>query len=206
MAICIFVKIIIINMKLVFATNNKHKLAEIRAIAGKFFEIVSLEDIGCYDEIPETGETLEENAIQKAMYIFEKYGCNCFSDDTGLEIEELNWAPGVITARFAGEHCSPDDNIQKTLELLNGKTNRYAIFRTVIACIIDGEEYLFEGAVEGSIAEQRMGEEGFGYDPIFIPDGYETSFAQMPMSIKNTISHRGRATAQFVKFLHEISL
>ncbi|HON52311.1 MAG TPA: non-canonical purine NTP diphosphatase [Bacteroidales bacterium] len=193
-------------MKLVFATNNKHKLQEIRAIAGKFFEIISLEELGCSDEIPETGETLEDNAIQKATYIYEKYGHNCFADDTGLEIEALDWAPGVITARFAGEHCSPDDNIRKTLELMEGKTNRYAIFRTVIACIIDGEEYLFEGAVEGTIATQRMGEQGFGYDPIFIPAGYETSFAQMPMSIKNTISHRGRATAEFMKFLHEISL
>ena len=193
-------------MKLVFATNNKHKLQEIRAIAGKFFEIISLEELGCSDEIPETGETLEDNAIQKATYIYEKYGHNCFADDTGLEIEALDWAPGVITARFAGEHCSPDDNIRKTLELMEGKTNRYAIFRTVIACIIDDEEYLFEGAVEGTIATQRMGEQGFGYDPIFIPAGYETSFAQMPMSIKNTISHRGRATAEFMKFLHEISL
>lgn len=193
-------------MKLVFATNNKHKLQEIRAIAGKFFEIVSLQELGCYDEIPETGETLEDNAVQKAQYIYEKYGQNCFADDTGLEIEELDWAPGVITARFAGDQCSPDDNIRKTLELMQGKTNRYAVFRTVIACIIDGEEYLFEGAVEGTIATEKMGDQGFGYDPIFIPMGFETSFAQMPMSIKNTISHRGRATAEFLKFLHEISL
>lgn len=192
-------------MKLVFATNNKHKLKEITAIAGNFFEIVSLADIECFDEIPETGDTLEDNAIQKAMYVYEKYGLNCFADDTGLEIEALDWAPGVITARFAGENCTPDDNITKTLELMKEQTNRYAVFRTVIACIIDGEEYLFEGHVEGNIATERMGEGGFGYDPIFIPEDYEISFAQMPMELKNTMSHRGRATNQFIKFLHEIT-
>lgn len=193
-------------MKLVFATNNKHKLQEISSMAGKFFEIVSLSDISCFDEIPETGDTLEENAIQKAQYIYDKFGMNCFADDTGLEIEALDWAPGVITARFAGEGCTPNDNIEKTLQLMQGVENRYAIFKTVIACIIDGEIYTFEGEVEGRIATEKMGEEGFGYDPIFIPEDYDVSFAQMHMSQKNTMSHRARATAEFMKFLHEITL
>jgi len=192
-------------MKLVFATNNQHKLKEISAMAGKFFEIVSLSDIGCFDEIPETGETLEENAIQKAMYVWEKYGLACFADDTGLEIDALDGAPGVITARFAGENCTPADNIKKTLELMQDKTNRDACFRTVIACIIDGEEYIFEGAVYGTIATEIMGSEGFGYDPIFIPEGHDISFAEMPMELKNSMSHRGRATKEFLTFIHEIT-
>jgi XTP/dITP diphosphohydrolase len=192
-------------MKLVFATNNQHKLKEISAMAGKFFEIVSLSDIGCTEEIPETGETLEDNAIQKAVFVFEKFGVNCFADDTGLEIEVLDGAPGVITARFAGENCTPEDNIKKTLELMQGKENRNACFRTVIACIIDGEEYLFEGIVDGTIATEIMGDEGFGYDPIFIPEGFDVSFAQMPMEQKNSMSHRGRATKEFLKFIHEIT-
>jgi XTP/dITP diphosphohydrolase len=166
---------------------------------------VSLSDIGCTEEIPETGETLEDNAIQKAVFVFEKFGVNCFADDTGLEIEVLDGAPGVITARFAGENCTPEDNIKKTLELMQGKENRNACFRTVIACIIDGEEYLFEGIVDGTIATEIMGDEGFGYDPIFIPEGFDVSFAQMPMEQKNSMSHRGRATKEFLKFIHEIT-
>ncbi|MDR0941703.1 MAG: non-canonical purine NTP diphosphatase [Bacteroidales bacterium] len=192
-------------MELVFATNNAHKLQEITAMTGKFFTIKSLQDIHCFDEIPETGETLEENALQKARYVYEKFGCNCFADDTGLEIEALDGAPGVYTARFAGEGCSFDDNIEKTLSLMQGKANRTAEFRTVIACIIDGEEYLFEGGVYGTIATHKMGDEGFGYDPIFVPVGYEESFAQMPMSEKNKISHRARAFKEFMMFLHEIT-
>jgi len=192
-------------MKLVFATNNKHKLDEISKMAGKHFEIVSLAEIGCTDEIPETGETLEENALQKAKYIYDKYNLNCFADDTGLEIDALNGEPGVYTARFAGPDCSPADNIAKTLKVMQGVEERTACFRTVICCIIDGEEYEFEGRVDGYIPHEIMGDGGFGYDPIFVPEGYETSFAQMHMSEKNTISHRGRATAAFLKFIHEIT-
>ena len=192
-------------MELVFASNNPHKLKEISALAGEHFQIISLQELGCTDEIPETGETLEENAVQKAMYVYEKFGVNCFADDTGLEIRALDGAPGVITARFAGEGCTPQDNIHKTLEVMKEHSDRLARFRTVIACIIDGEEYLFEGEVYGTIATEQMGVEGFGYDPIFVPEGYEQSFAQMPLSLKNTMSHRGRATKEFMKFLHEIS-
>ena len=137
--------------------------------------------------------------------MYEKFGCNCFADDTGLEIEALDGAPGVYTARFAGEGCSFDDNMNKTLALMQGKENRKAVFRTVIACIIDDKEYVFEGEVQGVIATQKMGNEGFGYDPIFIPAGYETSFAQMPMSEKNKISHRARACEEFMVFLREIT-
>ncbi|MCL2327928.1 MAG: non-canonical purine NTP diphosphatase [Bacteroidetes bacterium] len=192
-------------MELVFATNNAHKLQEITAMAGNFFTIKSLKDIQCFDEIPETGATLEANALQKARYVHEKFGCNCFADDTGLEIEALDGAPGVYTARFAGEGCSFDDNMNKTLSLMQGKENRKAVFRTVIACIIDEEEYVFEGEVHGVIATEKMGNEGFGYDPIFIPAGYETSFAQMQMSEKNKISHRARACEEFLVFLRGIT-
>ncbi|MDA3882815.1 MAG: RdgB/HAM1 family non-canonical purine NTP pyrophosphatase [Bacteroidales bacterium] len=188
-------------MDLVFATNNQHKITEISSIIGDSIPILSLNDIKCFDEIPETGDTLEKNAVQKARYVFDRYGHNAFADDTGLEIEVLNGAPGVYTARFAGSKCSPADNIRKTLQVLSGETNRKARFRTVIACIIDNTEYLFQGSVGGAIAEEIMGEDGFGYDPIFIPDGYTQSFAQMPMSEKNSISHRGRATAEFLTFL-----
>ncbi|MDR2963304.1 MAG: non-canonical purine NTP diphosphatase [Bacteroidales bacterium] len=191
-------------MTLVFATNNAHKLQEITAMVGNSFIIKSLRDINCFDEIPETGDTLEENALQKARYIYEKYAYNCFADDTGLEIEALGGAPGVYTARFAGEACTAEDNVQKTLSLMQDKENRYAMFRTVIACIIGGKEYVFEGAVQGTIATKTMGSKGFGYDPIFIPEGYAESFAQMPMNEKNTISHRARACEKFLKFLKEI--
>lgn len=189
-------------MKLVFATNNQHKIQEIATLVGQQFQIVSLSDIQCFDEIPETGETLEENALQKARYIYTKYGYDSFADDTGLEIDALNGAPGVYTARFAGLQCSPADNIRKTLEVMQGIEQRNAVFRTVIACILHGKEYLFEGNVHGFIAQDIMGNGGFGYDPIFIPSGYTISFAQMSLDQKNEISHRGRATTKFLKFLH----
>jgi len=189
-------------MKLVFATNNQHKIQEIATLVGQQFQIVSLADIQCFDEIPETGETLEENALQKARYIYTKYGYDSFADDTGLEIDVLNGAPGVYTARFAGPQCSPADNIRKTLEVMQGVEQRNAAFRTVIACVLDGKEYLFQGNVHGVIAKEIMGVGGFGYDPIFIPSGYTLSFAQMPLVQKNKISHRGRATTKFLKFLH----
>jgi|SRR5690554_4595491 len=188
-------------MDLVFATNNQNKIIEISSIIGDLIPILSLNDIKCFAEIPETGNTLEENALQKARYVFDRYGHNAFADDTGLEIDALDGAPGVYTARFAGPNCSPADNIRKTLQVLSGETNRKARFRTVIACIIDNTEYLFQGTVYGTIAEEIMGEGGFGYDPIFIPDGYIQSFAQMTMAEKNRISHRGRATMEFTTFL-----
>ncbi len=191
-------------MELILASNNRHKLEEISKIAGDKFTILNLKQANCEGEIPETGNTLEENALQKAHWVYDKTGKNCFADDTGLEIDALNGAPGVYTARFAGENCTPKDNIVKTLSLMNGKTNRVAYFKTVIACIIDGKEYLFKGEVKGSIAVEEMGEGGFGYDPIFIPEGYDVSFAQMPLDKKNTMSHRGRATAKFMEFLQSL--
>lgn len=191
-------------MELIFASNNRHKLEEIAKIAGNQFIIKNLKQANCEGEIPETGTTLAENALQKVHWVYDKTGKNCFADDTGLEIESLNGAPGVYTARFAGDDCTPEDNIQKTLRLLKGETNRRACFRTVIACIIDGKEYLFEGEVKGSIATEKMGEGGFGYDPIFVPEGFSESFAQMPLEQKNGMSHRGRATAKFVEFLNTL--
>ncbi len=189
-------------MELIFASNNRHKLEEISKIIGDSYSILNLKQANCEGEIPETGETLAENALQKAHWVYDRTGKNCFADDTGLEIDALNGAPGVYTARFAGEDCTPEDNIQKTLRLLQGVTNRRACFKTVIACILDGKEYLFEGEVEGEIATEKLGVCGFGYDPIFVPKGYKESFAQMPLDLKNSMSHRGRATAKFVEFLH----
>jgi len=188
-------------MDLVFATNNKNKLAEIRQLVGDRFNIISLAELGCFDEIPETGETIEENARQKSMYIYSRYNVNCFADDTGLEVDALNGAPGVYTARYAGEHCTPEDNVQKMLREMKGKDNRNACFRTVISLILDGKEYQFEGRVDGFILNQKQGEKGFGYDPIFGPKGYDCSFAELEMADKNKISHRGLATQKLVDFL-----
>lgn len=190
-------------MKLVFATNNKHKLQEVRDILGSRVEVLSLNDINCHDDIPETGTTLEENAIIKARWISKKYGCNCFADDTGLEVEALDGAPGVYSARYAGEECDSQANMQKLLENLTGKTNRTAQFRTVIALIINKEEVLFDGVVKGSISTEKQGEAGFGYDPIFVPEGYKLSFAQMGSEEKNSISHRYRATEKLSNYLKE---
>ena len=190
-------------MKLVFATNNKHKLQEVRDILGNRVEILSLKDIDCNDEIPETGTTLEENALIKARWISEKYNCNCFADDTGLEVDALDGAPGVYSARYAGEDCDSEANMLKLLQNLTGKTNRTAQFRTVIALIINREEYLFDGVVKGSISTEKMGEAGFGYDPIFVPQGYDLSFAQMGSEAKNSISHRYRATEKLSIYLKE---
>ena len=193
-----------IHMELIFASNNRHKLEEIAKITGSEFSILNLKQAQCEGEIPETGTTLTENALQKAHWVYSRTHKNCFADDTGLEIEALNGAPGVYTARFAGDDCSPEDNIQKTLRVMKDMKNRRACFRTIIACIIEGKEYLFEGVVEGEIATQKMGEGGFGYDPIFIPKGFSQSFAQMPLNEKNKMSHRGRATAKFVAFLKNL--
>lgn len=178
---------------LVFATNNVHKLKEVRAILGISYKILSLEDIGCTDDIPETADTLEGNAMLKAKYIYEKYGVNCFADDTGLEVEVLNGAPGVYSARYAGPGHNSCNNMKKLLTDMSDKANRSACFRTIIALIVEGESFLFEGKVDGSIATEPLGEAGFGYDPVFIPLGYGVSFAQLSEEEKNTISHRAKA-------------
>lgn len=190
-------------MKLVFATNNKHKLQEVRDIVGNRVEVLSLSDIGCCDDIPETADTLQGNALIKARHIYGKYGLDCFADDTGLEVEALGGAPGVYSARYAGEECDSEANMRKLLENLTGKSNRNAQFRTVIALIIDGKEMLFDGIVKGTIATEKKGDSGFGYDPIFIPEGHTESFAQMSGEMKNSMSHRFRATQQLGDYLKE---
>ncbi|HNW49774.1 MAG TPA: non-canonical purine NTP diphosphatase [Prolixibacteraceae bacterium] len=188
-------------IKLVFATNNKHKLNEIQSMLGDRFQLLSLSDIGCEDDIPETCNTLEGNASQKARYIFDKYGLDCFADDTGLEVDALGMAPGVYSARYAGPQRNSVDNMSKLLLELDKINNRNARFRTVISFIMNGTETLFEGIVEGQILRSPRGEQGFGYDPVFQPDGFELSFAEMDMSAKNEISHRGRAFAKLINFL-----
>lgn len=188
-------------MKIVFATNNPNKLKEIQALMPKGVQILSLEEIGCKEDIPETGQTLEANAFQKAQYLKDHYGYDCFADDTGLEIDALNGAPGVYSARYAGPQRSAEDNMAKILTELEGNTNRKAQFRTAIALILNGEEHLFEGKVEGLISENKLGEHGFGYDPIFVPEGEQRSFAQMSMEEKGAISHRGRAVKKLIDYL-----
>lgn len=189
--------------KLIFATNNEHKLTEVRAMLAERVDLGSLRDISCTDDIPETADTLEGNALLKARYIYERYHCACFSDDTGLEVDALGGRPGVYSARYAGEGCSSEDNIDKLLRELAGiPSPRTARFRTVIALIDqEGREHLFEGCVEGEILEAREGCGGFGYDPVFRPLGYEHSFAALGNEVKNSISHRAKATAALVKFL-----
>ena len=188
-------------MKLVFATNNSNKLSEIRALVTSGIEILSLKDIHCNEELPETNPTLEENALQKAKYVFDNYGFNCFADDTGLEIDALGGEPGVYSARYAGEDCRAEDNMNKVLYKLDGIKQRNAKFRTVIALIIDGEATLFEAECKGNITNTKSGAEGFGYDPIFIPNGFEKTFAQMNKIEKGKISHRGKAVKKLVGFL-----
>ena len=187
--------------KLVVATNNAHKLEEIAAILGDEMELFSLKDINCHADIPETADTLEGNARQKAMYIYENYGMDCFADDTGLEVEALNGAPGVFSARYAGDGHDSEANMQKLLKELKGNEIRKAQFRTAICLIMEGKEYLFEGIVKGAIIEEKRGGAGFGYDPIFVPEGYEQTFAELGNDIKNTISHRARAVEKLCKFL-----
>lgn len=185
--------------KIVFATNNIHKLSEVRAIAGPHLEIVSLSDIGCHEELPETSDTLEGNALQKARYVRDHYGVDCFADDTGLMVDALNGAPGVYTARFAGDGCRPDDNIDLLLKKMHGVADRRAEFRTVIALApVNRECRVWTGSVEGDIASDRQGEGGFGYDPVFIPRESGISFAEMGPDAKNIISHRGRAMRAFI--------
>lgn len=188
-------------MKLVFATNNAHKLEEISQLLEGKQEIISLNAIGCHDDIPEDHDTLEGNALQKARYVKTHYGYDCFADDTGLEIAALDNRPGVYSARYAGPAKDSSANMQKVLHEMEGITDRRACFRTVIALILDGQEYLFEGRVDGEILTAPQGQAGFGYDPIFRPEGYRESFAEMSMDIKNSISHRGRATRQLCEFL-----
>lgn len=188
--------------QLVFATNNAHKLEEVQAKAGNHIKLLSLDDIKCYDDIEETGLTFNENASIKSHYIYERYNLNCFGDDSGLEIEALNNEPGIYSARYAGEHGNHQANMDKVLEKLKGNASRNARFRTVISLIWNGEEYFFEGSVPGTIRTERCGTAGFGYDPIFQPDGYDITFAEMSMEEKNNISHRGRAVDQLIAFLN----
>ncbi|MDP3912835.1 MAG: non-canonical purine NTP diphosphatase [Bacteroidota bacterium] len=188
-------------MKLVFATNNLHKLQEIKQMLNGSFELLCLNDIGCEDDIPENQATLEGNAAEKSFFIYNKYGLNCFADDTGLEIEALNGEPGVYSARYAGEERSAGNNMDLVLARLDKINNRKARFRTVISLVIDGNETQFEGIVDGQILEEKRGETGFGYDPIFKPDESDRSFAEMPMDEKNKISHRGRAVQKLVEYL-----
>lgn len=192
--------------ELVFATNNVHKLDEIRSILGAEYSVVSLEEIGCHEEIPETADTLEGNAMQKTQFVFERYGVDCFADDTGLEVEALGGAPGIYTARFGvmnnyGDDHDAEANTRCLLDKLKGETNRRAQFRTVIAFKDRGRDYVFEGVVKGTIAEEKRGDKGFGYDPIFIPDGYDKTFAELGVEEKNKISHRAKATEEFAGFL-----
>ena len=193
-------------MKIVFATNNKHKLSEIRYILGNEIEVLSLDEINCHADIPETSDTLEGNALQKAHYVYDNYHISCFADDTGLEVDALGGEPGIYSARYAGNNHDSEANMTKLLAKLGDNKNRKARFRTVIALILDGknvEEKIFEGIVEGSIIKERRGGEGFGYDPIFQPEGYNHTFAELGSDIKNKISHRARATAKLVDELKQ---
>lgn len=191
--------------KLIFATNNAHKLGEVQALLGDDFELVTLRECGITEDIPETAETLEGNALQKARYVYSKTGLDCFADDTGLEVDALGGAPGVHSARYATDGHDFAANNRLLLKNLEGANERTARFRTVIALILDGVEYTFEGRVEGVIATEESGSEGFGYDPLFVPSGEIITFAQMSAEAKNAISHRGRAVAELVKFLKTLS-
>jgi XTP/dITP diphosphohydrolase len=189
-------------MKIVFATNNLNKLKEVKALLPSL-EILSLQDIGCYDDIPETAETLEGNAKIKADYVTDRFGYNCFADDTGLEVGALHGAPGVYSARYAGEDAGSENNMHKLLTELKLKVSRNAQFRTVVALNLDKRQFQFEGICKGEILTEKHGQQGFGYDPIFKPSGFETSFAEMTMAEKGAISHRGKAIQQLITFLKE---
>ena len=189
--------------EIVFATNNAHKLQEVRQIVGDSYKVLSLSDIDCHDDIPETADTLQGNALIKARWVKEKYGYDCFADDTGLMVDALDGGPGVHTARYAGLDCDPQKNVDKMLRELDGIADRNAHFSTVIALILNGEEHTFEGRVDGRIATSRSGSAGFGYDPIFIPQGYEVTFAEMSADDKNAISHRGRAMQKLIDHLRQ---
>lgn len=189
------------SIELVFATNNPNKLSEVQKLLPKSIKLLSLEDIGCFEEVEETEETLQGNALLKAEYVLKNYKYNCFADDTGLEVEALHNRPGVYSSRYAGEDGNSEKNMQKLLSELQGKQNRKAQFRTVIALCIDKKEYLFEGVCKGKISTEKKGKEGFGYDPVFIPDGSQKSFAEMTQEEKNALSHRAKAIHQLVEFL-----
>jgi XTP/dITP diphosphohydrolase len=189
--------------KIVFATNNKHKLEELRNILSGKYQVLGLSDIGFHDDIPETGVTLAENATIKSQHIFNRFHIDCFSDDTGLEVDALDGQPGVYSARYAGENSTYEQNVDKLLLELKDSENRTACFKTVISLILDGTEYQFEGRVEGAITKEKHGTKGFGYDPVFRPDGYSKTFAEMPAELKNKISHRAKAVAKLVAFLNK---
>ena len=189
-------------MKICFATNNPKKIEEVKAALGPDFEIVSLQDIGCFEELPETGDTLEHNAFQKARYVKDNFGVDCFADDTGLEVDALEGEPGVYSGRYAGEPRSDERNIELLLKKMEGTSLRSARFKTVIALLLEGEEYKFEGIAEGEILTARTGQSGFGYDPVFLPKDYSKSFAEISLAEKNKISHRGKAVQELVTFLN----
>ncbi|MEC5165813.1 XTP/dITP diphosphohydrolase [Flavobacterium sp. PL11] len=191
-------------MQIVFASSNKNKIFEMQSMLPDSIKILSLEDIGCHEDIPETADTIEGNAILKANYVSSKYGCDCFADDTGLEVEILNGEPGVFSARYAGEQRSAEDNMNKLLTALGNKDNRNAHFKTVIALNINGIQKLFTGVAEGEITIEQSGDGGFGYDPIFKPKGYVETFAELSLEIKNEISHRGKATKQLLDYLTKL--
>lgn len=188
-------------MKLCFATNNRHKLEEVQTILGNKFELLTLEDIGCFEEVPENQPTIQGNSFQKAQYVYEKYGINCFADDSGLEVDALNGEPGVISARYAGEHKNHAKNMEKLLQNLPVDADHSAQFRTVITLVVDGNYKQFEGIIRGKIIREPRGSGGFGYDPIFIPEGYDRTFAEMTIEEKNPISHRGIAMEKLIKYL-----
>lgn len=193
-------------MKLIFATHNTNKLTEVQKLVPGYVELLSLYDVGYNEEIPETSATIEGNAQQKAEFVFQKYQVTCFADDTGLEVDSLNNEPGVRSARYAGEQKSSNDNMDKLLKELNGKTNRSARFKTVIALCMDNNTLLFEGIINGTIIHEKRGDKGFGYDPLFIPNGYNETFAELPLSVKNKISHRAIAMEKLIQYLHNHSL
>ncbi|SHG93894.1 non-canonical purine NTP diphosphatase [Flavobacterium johnsoniae] len=188
-------------MKLVFASNNKNKIAEIQSMLPESITILSLEDINCFEDIPETADTIEGNAILKADYVTQKYGYDCFADDTGLEVDAINGEPGVYSARYAGEQKNADDNMNKLLKALENNKNRSAQFKTVITLNLEGKQYLFTGVAKGEITETKTGTNGFGYDPIFKPENFDKTFAELPLEIKNSIGHRGKAVQQLIDFL-----
>jgi len=192
--------------KIVMATANPNKIKEIQSKLGNNYQFLSLEDIGCLEEVPETSDTIKGNALQKARYVYEKYKQDCFSEDTGLEVEELNGAPGVYSARYAGKEKSAEANMEKVLKELEGIENRSARFKTIIALILDGQEYLFEGIVHGVILTEKHGKDGFGYDPIFMPENYDQSYAEMSLEEKNNMSHRAQAVDKLKIFLDSNSI
>ncbi|MGE8340686.1 MAG: non-canonical purine NTP diphosphatase [Flavobacterium sp.] len=189
-------------MKLVFASNNKNKIAEIQSMLPESIKILSLEDVNCFEDIPETADTIEGNAILKADYVTQKYGYDCFADDAGLEVNALNGEPGVYSARYAGEQKNADDNMNKLLDALKNEENRNAQFKTVITLNLNGKQYLFTGIAKGEITLTKTGTNGFGYDPIFKPENFNETFAELPLETKNTIGHRGKAVKQLIDFLN----